>query len=49
MQIRQKEIKNMIHFKMIISPSILIIDEIGYFNMSKEDANHFFSNNICKI
>ena len=27
---------------MIISPSILIIDEIGYFNMSKEDANHFF-------
>lgn len=28
--------------KMIISPSILIIDEIGYFNMSKEDANHFF-------
>lgn len=28
--------------KMIVSPSILIIDEIGYFNMSKEDANHFF-------
>lgn len=26
----------------ILSPSILIIDEIGYFNMSKEDANHFF-------
>ena len=39
----------MIHFKNDISPSILIIDEIGYFNMSKEDANHFFSNNICKI
>ena len=28
--------------KIIVSPSILIIDEIGYFNMSKEDANHFF-------
>lgn len=26
----------------ILSPSVLIIDEIGYFNMSKEDANHFF-------
>lgn len=28
--------------KNIQSPSVLIIDEIGYFNMSKEDANHFF-------
>lgn len=28
--------------KSIINPSILIIDEIGYFNMSKEEANHFF-------
>jgi DNA replication protein DnaC len=28
--------------KSIQSPSVLIIDEIGYFNMSKEDANHFF-------
>ena len=28
--------------KSIISPSVLVIDEIGYFNMSKEEANHFF-------
>ncbi len=28
--------------KTILSPSILVIDEIGYFNMSKEEANHFF-------
>jgi DNA replication protein DnaC len=28
--------------KMVLSPSILVIDEIGYFNMSKEEANHFF-------
>lgn len=28
--------------KNIAMPSVLIIDEIGYFNMSKEDANHFF-------
>ncbi len=28
--------------KQIISPSVLVIDEIGYFNMSKEEANHFF-------
>ena len=28
--------------KTIIMPSLLIIDEIGYFNMSKEEANHFF-------
>lgn len=28
--------------KSIINPSILVIDEIGYFNMSKEEANHFF-------
>lgn len=28
--------------KNISTPSVLIIDEIGYFNMSKEDANHFF-------
>ncbi len=28
--------------KNISMPSVLIIDEIGYFNMSKEDANHFF-------
>ena len=28
--------------KTIIMPSVLVIDEIGYFNMSKEEANHFF-------
>lgn len=28
--------------KNIATSSVLIIDEIGYFNMSKEDANHFF-------
>lgn len=28
--------------KAIINPSILVIDEIGYFNMTKEEANHFF-------
>lgn len=28
--------------KTIMNPSILVIDEIGYFNMSKEEANHFF-------
>ena len=28
--------------KNISMASVLIIDEIGYFNMSKEDANHFF-------
>lgn len=26
----------------IMSPSLLIIDEIGYFPMTKEDAHHFF-------
>lgn len=28
--------------KSILNPSVLIIDEIGYFNMSKEESNHFF-------
>ena len=28
--------------KSVIHPSILIIDEIGYFNMTKEESNHFF-------
>lgn len=28
--------------KSILSPSVLVIDEIGYFNMSKEESNHFF-------
>ena len=28
--------------KSITQPSILVIDEIGYFNMNKEEANHFF-------
>lgn len=26
----------------IMTPSLLVIDEIGYFPMSKEEANHFF-------
>jgi len=26
----------------IMAPSLLVIDEIGYFPMSKEEANHFF-------
>jgi len=28
--------------KSVLNPSVLIIDEIGYFNMSKEESNHFF-------
>ena len=28
--------------KSVLNPSILIIDELGYFNMSKEESNHFF-------
>ncbi|WP_434656958.1 IS21-like element helper ATPase IstB [Sulfurimonas sp. NW9] len=28
--------------KSVTNPSILVIDEIGYFNMNKEEANHFF-------
>jgi DNA replication protein DnaC len=38
----KKEKKYANFLKSIISPSLLIIDEIGYFNMSKEEANHFF-------
>jgi len=34
--------------KNISTPSVLIIDEIGYFNMSKEDANHFFQIISCR-
>ncbi len=26
----------------VMAPSLLVIDEIGYFPMSKEDAHHFF-------
>ena len=26
----------------IMAPSLLVIDEIGYFPMNKEDAHHFF-------
>jgi len=37
---RDKKYDNFL--KSIIHPSILIIDEIGYFNMSKDEANHFF-------
>ena len=28
--------------KSVLNPSVLVIDEIGYFNMSKEESNHFF-------
>jgi len=28
--------------KSVLNPSILIIDELGYFNMTKEESNHFF-------
>ena len=28
--------------KSVLSQSILIIDELGYFNMTKEESNHFF-------
>ncbi len=28
--------------RVVLSPRLLVIDEIGYFPMSKEDANHFF-------
>jgi DNA replication protein DnaC len=37
---RDKKYTNFL--KSVLHPSILIIDEIGYFNMSKEEANHFF-------
>jgi len=26
----------------VLAPALLVIDEIGYFPMSKEDAHHFF-------
>jgi DNA replication protein DnaC len=38
----KKEKRYEAFLKNIQSPSILIIDEIGYFNMTKEEANHFF-------
>ena len=38
----KKEKKYDSFLKSITSPSVLVIDEIGYFNMSKEEANHFF-------
>lgn len=31
-----------VFLKSVLNPSVLIIDEIGYFNMSKEESNHFF-------
>ena len=37
---RDKKYDNFL--KSILSPSVLVIDEIGYFNMSKEESNHFF-------
>ncbi len=40
--IAKREKKYDAFLKTIIMPSLLIIDEIGYFNMSKEEANHFF-------
>lgn len=38
----KKERKYDLFLKSIINPSVLVIDEIGYFNMNKEEANHFF-------
>ncbi|DAB34366.1 MAG TPA: transposase [Sulfurospirillum sp. UBA12182] len=38
----KKEKKYDSFLKAITMPSVLVIDEIGYFNMSKEEANHFF-------
>jgi DNA replication protein DnaC len=38
----KKEKKYDSFLKSITSPSVLVIDEIGYFNMNKEEANHFF-------
>ena len=40
--IAKKEKKYTPFLKQILMPSLLVIDEIGYFNMSKEEANHFF-------
>lgn len=37
---RDKKYDNFL--KSVLNPSVLIIDEIGYFNMSKEESNHFF-------
>ena len=38
----KKERKYELFLKSVINPSVLVIDEIGYFNMNKEEANHFF-------
>jgi len=38
----KKEKKYEAFLKSVINPSVLVIDEIGYFNMNKEEANHFF-------
>jgi DNA replication protein DnaC len=38
----KKERKYDAFLKSITNPSVLVIDEIGYFNMNKEEANHFF-------
>ncbi|WP_428743749.1 IS21-like element helper ATPase IstB [Sulfurimonas sp.] len=38
----KKEKKYDSFLKSITSPSVLVIDEIGYFNMNKEESNHFF-------
>jgi len=38
----KKERKYDTFLKSVTNPSLLVIDEIGYFNMNKEEANHFF-------
>ena len=38
----KKERKYDTFLKSVTNPSVLVIDEIGYFNMNKEEANHFF-------
>jgi len=38
----KKERKYDAFLKSVTNPSVLVIDEIGYFNMNKEEANHFF-------
>ncbi|WP_457746979.1 IS21-like element helper ATPase IstB [Sulfurimonas sp.] len=38
----KKERKYDTFLKSVTNPSVLVIDEIGYFHMNKEEANHFF-------
>ena len=37
----KKERQYDIFLKSVTNPSVLVIDEIGYFNMNKEEANHY--------